>query len=179
MSSPLGALEGRHWRWGWWTLLVASALGVALELVHALKLPFYLDPAHEVRRLMWTLAHAHGAALGLLNLALAVTLWRLDASAQHEPAPAEHALDDMTRDAPQPQTPQTSRALGRASGAMVTATICLPGGFFLGGVITHGGDPGLGIALAPVGAAALLGSLWSVARHVSARQRPRDPRPGA
>ena len=45
--------------------------GALLELLHALKLPWYLGVASDSRRLMWTLAHAHGVALGLVNLALA------------------------------------------------------------------------------------------------------------
>jgi predicted sugar kinase len=34
--------------------------------------------------------------------------------------------------------------------------LLLPGGFLLGGLVVHGGDPGKGILLVPVGAALLL-----------------------
>ena len=43
-----------------------------------------------------------------------------------------------------------------ASACLVGASILLPGGFFLGGVVIHAGDPGLGIFLTPVGAVLLL-----------------------
>ena len=36
------------------------------------------------------------------------------------------------------------------------ASLLLPGGFFLGGVVIYAGDPGLGILLVPVGALLLL-----------------------
>ena len=38
-----------------------------------------------------------------------------------------------------------------ASSALVGASVLLPGGFLLGGLVVYGGDPGAGIALAPVG----------------------------
>lgn len=34
----------------------------------------------------------------------------------------------------------------------MAASVLLPGGFFLGGIFIHGGDPGLGIFLVPLGA---------------------------
>jgi len=43
-----------------------------------------------------------------------------------------------------------------ASAALKAATILLPGGFFLGGLVIHNGDPGLGILLVPLGALLLL-----------------------
>ncbi len=44
------------------------------------------------------------------------------------------------------------------------ASLLLQGGFFLGGVSFYGGDPGVGIALAPVGAALLILGIYLVAR---------------
>ncbi|MFV8755562.1 hypothetical protein ACNOYE_33855 [Nannocystaceae bacterium ST9] len=82
---------------------------------------------HETRRSMWRLAHAHGALLGLVHLAYASQL-------ASRPAPVE---------------PGVSRALR-------LATICLPGGFVLGGAWFYEGDPGLGIGLVPIGALALI-----------------------
>ena len=63
-----------HLRFGWWSLLAFLTLGVALEALHGFKVGFYLDIDNEVRRLTWTLAHAHGALLGLVHVALAATL---------------------------------------------------------------------------------------------------------
>ena len=64
-------------RAGLWALCACSALGLGLETLHAFKLGFYLDVGNETRRLLWRLAHAHGALLGLLNVcyALATRAW--------------------------------------------------------------------------------------------------------
>lgn len=117
-----------HLRFGWWSLLAFLTLGVALEALHGFKVGFYLDIDNEVRRLTWTLAHAHGALLGLVHVALAATL---------------HIAK------PEGWGP----ILG--SRAMTIASVLLPLGFFLGGIGTHGGDPGVGIVFVPVGALAL------------------------
>ncbi|HYQ14246.1 MAG TPA: hypothetical protein VEQ58_00755, partial [Polyangiaceae bacterium] len=55
-------------RAGLWALCVCSALGLGLETLHAFKVGLYLDVGNETRRLLWRLAHAHGALLGLLNV---------------------------------------------------------------------------------------------------------------
>lgn len=123
-------LQLRHLRVGWAALLLSAAVGVLLELLHALKIPWYLGVATESRRLLWTLAHAHGVALGLVNLALAATC--------HLPARPPHPA---------------------ASAALVAATLLVPGGFLLGGLFVHGGDPGLGAILIPPGALSLLVAL--------------------
>ena len=49
-------------------------LGVFLETLHGFKAGFYLDASSATRRLMWTLAHAHGTLLSLVHLALAAFL---------------------------------------------------------------------------------------------------------
>ena len=67
-------LAQRHFRWGWWCLLVFVGLGVVLETLHAFKVPSYLNVGNETRRLMWTLAHAHGTLLALVHLAFGATL---------------------------------------------------------------------------------------------------------
>src|SRR6516162_5777746 len=64
----------RHLRIGWWSVLVFLTLGIALELLHGFKAGWYLDVSNSTRRLMFTLAHAHGTLLGLLNIAFAVSL---------------------------------------------------------------------------------------------------------
>jgi hypothetical protein len=143
-SPPDRRHELRHLRIGWSTLLLFVILGLALELMHAFKVPWYLGVASESRRLLWTLAHAHGDALALTNLALAATCRRL----------------------PRPLAPAASLAL-------VVGTILVPGGFFLGGLFIHGGDPGLGAILIPPGALFVLASLALVVRACFASDDPR------
>ena len=57
-----------------------------------------------------------------------------------------------------------------ASPCLLAATLFVPGGFLLGGLVFYDGDPGLGIALLPIGA---LGLLWFVLkrRRMSAEER--------
>jgi hypothetical protein len=119
----------RHLRFGWWSLLVFGVLGLVLESLHGFKVRAYLDVTNETRRLMWTLAHAHGTLLGLVHLAFAASLPFLRL--------------------------ETGR-LRLASTSLVGASFLLPGGFFLGGIRFYEGDPGLGIILVPIGAALLL-----------------------
>ena len=114
-------------------------MGLILELLHGFKAGAYLDAGNETRRLMWTLAHAHGTLLGLIHIAFAATLGLVSLA------------DDKAR--------LTSRML-------VGASVLLPGGFFLGGVQFYAGDPGFGIAVVPAGAALLLTAAWTVARVV-------------
>ncbi len=128
----------RHLRFGWWSLLGFLLLGLTLELLHGFKVGFYLDVPNETRRLMWTLAHAHGALLGLIHIAFGC------------------CLPHCTRFAP--------AAKARASWCLIGASVLLPGGFFAGGMQIYGGDPGPGILLAPVGAACLLIAVFLVAR---------------
>src|SRR5262245_23791394 len=118
-------LVRRHLRFGWWVLLVFLTAGLALEAFHALKIQAYLKVTNETRRLMWTLAHAHGTLLGLINVAFAFTLQRA------------------------PWSGDRSRKL--ASISLLAATLLMPAGFFLGGLVIYAGDPGLGIVLVPAG----------------------------
>ena len=122
-------LRKTHLRFGWWSLLVYLSLGLALELLHGLKLGLYLDLANATRRLLWTLSHAHGTLLSVLVLCFAATVeWLPD-------------WRDERR--------------GLASLCLRAATILMPLGFFLGGIFIHGGDPGLGILLVLPGGIAL------------------------
>lgn len=118
-------LVARHLRLGWWSLLVFLSMGGGLELLHALKVDYYVDVASDTRRLLWTLAHAHGTLLSLVHVGFAATV----------------AL-----------TPGWTGA-GRqlASRGLVLSLVLVPGGFFLGGLFIHQGDPGLGIFLLPLG----------------------------
>lgn len=124
------AYATKHVRFGFWSLFVFAVLGLALEMLHAFKMAAYLDVGNETRRLMWTLAHAHGTVLPLINIAYGLSL-------------RAGILDDLRR-------------VRETSWSLAIATILLPTGFFLGGVRFYSGDPGLAIVLVPVGAAALL-----------------------
>src|SRR6266849_1290438 len=64
-------LARRHHLFGWIGLLVFLSLGGVLEALHGFKIGAYLDLAHKVRREMWTLAHAHGALLALVQVGFA------------------------------------------------------------------------------------------------------------
>ena len=58
-----------------------------------------------------------------------------------------------------------------ASRLLTGASIALPGGFFLGGVVVRGGDPGPGIVVLPIGALLLLLAVLATARAVSKSPR--------
>jgi len=163
MSSPrapqpdaLSATCAGHLRFGWWSLGLYAAIGLGLETLHAFKIGGYLNASNETRRLMWTLAHAHGALLSLVNVAFAL-------SAQQFPF----------------RTPQAIRT---ASRSLIVATITLPLGFFLGGVRVYGGDPSAAILLVPFGAVALIVALVITARQCgpsSLASKLRPPSPSA
>ena len=70
LPSDASKLASRHLHWGWWGLLVFLSLGIILEALHGFKVGAYLDVGNETRRLMWTLAHAHGTMLSLIHMAL-------------------------------------------------------------------------------------------------------------
>ena len=130
----------RHVRFGWWSLLVFATLGLALETLHGFKVRAYLDVSNETRRLMWTLAHAHGTLLSFVHVVFGLTV-------RSGLGPAERALQAI-------------------STSLIAASVLLPGGFFLGGIAFFSGDPGLGVALVPLGAALLLWAVFSIARRL-------------
>jgi len=105
--------------------------------MHGLKVGWYLEEPYEVRRLMWTLAHAHGTLLSLVHAVFALTIYVV---------PAE-----------------LTRQRGVASPLLFAASVLLPGGFFLGGCFIYAGDPGLGIWLVPMGALCLFTSVLLMA----------------
>lgn len=123
--SPHAATIDRHTRFAWWSLFVFLGLGTLLEALHGLKIGWYLDVSNETRRLMWTLAHAHGTLLALIHAAFAFTLPRLPSWAP--------------------------RSRNIASLCLIGASLLLPGGFFAGGIWIYEGDPGLSVLLAPIG----------------------------
>lgn len=140
-GTGVSAKEGAaNIRFGWWALVIYLALGAALETFHALKLGWYLDVTNETRRLLFTLGHAHGTLLAIVNVAFGL-------SAQHASATA-------------------GRGLRLASACLRAAAVLMPAGFLAGGLVVHGGDPGLGILLVPPGAVALLIGVVATARSV-------------
>lgn len=131
-------LVRRHLFFGGWILVVFLMAGLGFEFLVGIKL---LAPARETRRLMWTLAEAHGALLGLVNLGFALTVRHLDG--------------------------WSGRPRRAASVNLVLSTILMPVGFFLGGVFFYAGDPGLGILLVPVGGVLLFAAIFLTARAAS------------
>jgi uncharacterized membrane protein len=135
-------LADRNLRFGWWSLLVFLSLGAVLETLQGFKIGWYVDVGNETRRLMFTLAHAHGTLLAVVNIAAGLTA---------------RIVDRFTL------RPSVSFAL-------IWAAILLPAGFFLGGIIIYDGDPGLGVWLVPIGAALLFYSIARIALDLSRRK---------
>ena len=146
-SSTNGALGlwYRHMRIGWWSLFAFAGLGLFLDALHGLKIGWYLNVDTETRRLMWTLAHAHGTILSLVHLGFAAAVLRM-----HDWKPSRRET---------------------ASACLVGAIILMPIGFFLGGVTIYAGDPGVGSLLVPPGGLLLLFALLLTALAV---RRPPD-----
>lgn len=138
MTSNDDPLVGRHLKLGWWGLLVFLCMGGVLELLHALKLGFYVDVASDTRRLLWTLAHAHGALIAMVHIVFATTI------------------------AVSPAWSGESKEI--ASRNLILSLFLVPGGFFLGGLFIHQGDPGLGIFLLPIGFVFLFLGVWRTAQ---------------
>ena len=133
----------RNLRFGWWALLIFLSLGGGLEALHGFKIGYYVDVGNDMRRLMFTLAHAHGTALGLVNIAAGLTARQFK---NFDFAP-------------------------NVSLSLIWAGILFPAGFFLGGVVTYGGDPGLGIWLVPVAAILLFYAMLRIAIDVTKQLR--------
>ena len=144
-ASDVRCIARRHLRFGWWSLFCFAGLGLTLEILHGLKIGWYLDLHNQTRRLMWTLAHAHGVLLALVNIAFALTLASLN--------------------------PALTRAMRIGSACLLCAGMLLPGGFFLGGVTVYGEDPGLGVVVVPVGALLLLAGVFLTAWFVTKSER--------
>ena len=128
-------------RSGWWSLAVWLALGLVLEGLHACKLGWYLDVGNDARRLLLTLAHAHGTLLALVQLAFAAT------------AP-----------------PAAGARLRRAGACLRWAGVLMPLGFLAGGVFALGADPGYAIVLVPIGGVLLLVGVVQAARTATAQR---------
>ena len=132
-----------HLRIGWWSLLVFLTLGLTLETLSGFKVGLYVDVSSSTRRLMWTLAHAHGTLLSIINIIFAVTLRMAT------------------------EWSETARVL--ASRCLRGALVLMPLGFFLGGIRTYGGDPGLGVLLVPPGGFLLFVAVLLTARAFGSR----------
>ena len=138
------ALVRRHRAFGWWSLLVFLTLGMGLEALHAFKAGWFLDVDTEPRRLMLRLAHSHGTLFALVHLAFAAGI-------------ASLPLDRLPRAAV-------------ASACLIGASVLMPGGFLLGGLVVSGGDPGPGVVLAPIGGLLLAVGVFVAARIFTARR---------
>ena len=149
MPEPALDYARRHQRFGWWSLLVFATLGFVLEMLHGFKVRAYLDVSNDTRRLMWTLAHAHGTLLAVVHVIFGLSL--------------KSGLD---------LSPSNQRLV---SNALVGASVLLPGGFFLGGIVIYGGDPGLAVLLVPIGAMLLLIAVFLIARSVGSTIMPAAP----
>src|SRR6266436_1089242 len=139
---PGAQLADRNLRFGWWSLLVFLSLGAVLEAQHGFKIGWYVDVGNETRRLMFTLAHAHGTLLALVNIVAGLS---------------GRIVERFTL------RPSVSFAL-------IWAAILLPAGFFLGGIVTYEDKTGLGVWLVPVGAALLFYSVARIALDLSKRR---------
>ena len=129
----------RNLRFGWWSLLIFLSLGGALETLHGFKIGWYVDAGNDMRRLMFTLAHAHGTAIALVNIVASLTARNVE---RFELRPS-------------------------VSFCLIWAGLLFPVGFFLGGIVTYGSDPGLGIWLVPVAALLLFYSVARIALDLS------------
>ena len=120
-------------RAGWLLLAVSLPLGVTLEALHGFKVQAYLGS--EMRREMWRLAHAHGTLLGVLCLVFTAL------GEQHVAASVRRSIARL----------------------VAWGSILMPLGFFVGGILNSEGDPSLGVALVPIGAALLIVALVRLA----------------
>jgi len=119
---------------GWLLLAFSLPLGLTLEALHAMKVQVYLGS--ELRRELWTLAHAHGNLLGILCLVF-VSL-------------GESISPDAGRRA-------------RLATWLAVGAVLMPLGFLLGGVKNSESDPSLAIVLVPCGGLVLLVALVGAA----------------
>ncbi len=141
-ASSMEEIARRQARFGWHALLAFLSLGLLLEALHGFKVAFYVDAMNETRRFLWTLAHAHGTLLALVNIAFGLSLRAFGAREGNE------------------------SQLLLASRCLMGATVLMPAGFFLGGALPYGGDPGVGTILVPIGGFLLLGGVFFAARSL-------------
>lgn len=117
-------------RFGWVALALFALLGLGLEALHLIKAPLYMEM--RIRRELWTLAHAHGVLLALINIVFGLYVAGLA---------------------------ERGERLRRAARALRFGALAIPLGFLLGGIGNAETDPSLAILLVPVGAIAVLYAL--------------------
>ena len=122
-----------HSRFAMTLLFVALAFGIVLETLHGFKAVTYL--MDPVRKEFWSLAHFHGIGLALVNLVYSSWAGRTGLGVRNR----------------------------SVSLSLMAGSVLLPLGFFLAGIAHYGSDPGLGIFLAPVGAALILYAIGAIA----------------
>lgn len=142
LSLDRKTLARNHIRFGWLMLAAFATVGVVLEAFHGFKTSWYLEEAYETRRLLFTLGHAHGALLSIVNV-----LFGLSTLA----------------------TGGQISSLRPASRLLTIATVLLPSGFLIGGFGIRGSDPGIGIYLVPVGAVCAVAAFLTMG--IGAKQR--------
>jgi hypothetical protein len=120
----------RHHLIGWCGLLLFLSMGAVLEGLHGFKSGFYLDQNNRLRRELWTLAHAHGTLLALIQIGFAAGVTQFGR--------------------------WTAGRLKLTSFLLLDAAILIPLGFFLGGLAPSESDPWVGILLVPLGALLLV-----------------------
>ena len=121
-------------RFGWTVLAAFMVTGLALESLHLVKAPLYLEV--RIRRELWTLAHAHGGLMAIITIAFAHSAARL-------------MKEDKRRH--------------RAALAMRIGALAVPLGFFFGGIGNAETDPSLAILLVPAGTLLVLHAVVSLA----------------
>lgn len=146
----------RHLVFGWCCVLGFILLGLMLDNFHAFHVGWYMDTNHQTRRLMSTLAHAHGTLLGGLHIAFAGTLFIVGES--------------------------STRHLRLASSSLLSVSLIMPLGFLLAGIFLLEDQPGIAIFLVPVGALLLVVSvtatsfaLWRGPRDTPAETKSAKP----
>lgn len=135
------ALTRRHLRIGWCWLLLFLTVGLVVETLHFWPGFGYREPAREMTRLMWRLAHVHGTLLGLVNVGFGLSV-------------AIHAA-------------WSSASRSWASRLLIAASCLLPLGFLAGGFAAWDGDPSWGAFAVPVGAIFLLAGVLLTAIGMS------------
>lgn len=128
-----GLDESRHLRLSVACVAVFLAAGLWLEAMIGLRAAGWLDD--PLRREMLRLGHAHGAILGVVNLALGWVMFRL-------------------------QTPQGWAPRIRLAAWL--GAVCVGAGFFGGGLWHGPSDPGPLVLIVPAGAMMLLASCVAV-----------------
>lgn len=123
---------------GFAALLVFALVGLALETLHAFKVPMYLNADQGTRRLLMRLGHAHGGVLSIVQIIYGLTVSRY---------------------------PDISSPLVTSS--FLVALVLVPAGFLLGGIGASAADPGLLVLLVPPGGFALLLALAITARRLA------------